>query len=138
MKHFIWLLLLGSMFAQSLPEAPQPHSIVSTRQQTLTWKKTLDWKFAAVHSLYFGAMLFDQQETLDGEAKGCALEQGDPTPYRASRGDLMKKNLPFFAGVTVADMFMRKVGIKWAWMTGALIGSAKHFKGGVDWINMCK
>ena len=133
-KLILALALLGAVAnAQktSYPDAP-------SSLEHNTWKKTLDWKFAAVHGTYFAAMMFDQHETLKGEAAGCALEQGDPVPYYAHRGDLMKKNLPFFAGITVVDMLLRKVGVPVAWMASPAVATTKHVQGGLNWIHLCR
>jgi len=121
------LLLCSLCQAQELPNAP-----------SVTWKQTFDWKFAAAHGSYLGAMLWDQHETLKGEASGCALESGDSGPYRATRGDLMKKNMPFFAGFLVADALIRKAGIKYAWLAAPAVGTIKHSQGAIHWIHLCK
>jgi len=102
----------------------------------LPWHKTLDWKFAAVHAGYFSAMMFDQHRTLQGEARGCALEQGDNGPYYATRGDLMKQNMPFFGGIVVADMFLRKYwrgGGRFNWMVAPAVASSKHLYAASQW-----
>lgn len=107
-------------------------------RDTLPWKHVFDWKFAAAHGVYLGAMLYDQQVTLNGEAKGCALESGDHGAYYASRGDLMKKNMPFFVGITVADALLRKVGVKRAWATAPFVAAGKHAYGAYQWAQACR
>ena len=133
-KIAIVLMMLGGFAGAQTTSYPDAPSSLTPN----TWKKTLDWKFATVHGIYFGAMMFDQHETLRGEAMGCALEQGDPTPYYAHRGDLMKKNLPYFAGITVVDMLLRKVGVPIAWVAGPAVATTKHIQGGINWIHLCK
>lgn len=135
------LALFGGTAAAQLPDAPTVQKPLAydahQSQYTQTWRQTLDWKFAAVHGVYLAAMLFDQHETLKGEAAGCALEEGDPTPYYAHRSDLMKKNMPFFAGITVVDALLRKAGVPIAWMAGPGVATVKHVQGGVHWIQLC-
>jgi hypothetical protein len=128
------VLIVGfsTMARCQVPDAP------TVQSEEVTWKQTLDWKFASVHGAYFGAMLWDQHETLKGEASGCALEGNGAVPYRASRWDLMRTNLPVFAGITVADLFLRKAGVKWAWMTGAGVGISKHVHAVVQWKSLCR
>lgn len=128
---------------QNLPDAPSalPRDNASNRPSAsslkpITWRHTFDWKFGAVHGVYFAAMMWDQHETLKGEAAGCALEAGDP-PYYAHRGDLMKKNLPFFAGIFVVDAIVRKVGMPIAWLAAPSVATVKHVQGGVHWVHLC-
>jgi hypothetical protein len=120
---------------QNLPDEPkQVHE--PSLLKPITWRHTFDWKFGAVHGVYFAAMLWDQHETLKGEAAGCSLEAGDP-PYYAHRGDLMKKNLPFFAGIFVVDAIVRKVGMPIAWLAAPSVATVKHVQGGVHWVHLC-
>ena len=142
----LFAVMFVTLAQAQLPDAPLPRVAVSNRAHDVdvstileqnTWKHTLNWQFAAVHGVYFGALLFDQHETLKGEAEGCALEQGDNGPYYATRGDLMKKNMPFFAGITAADMLLRKVGVPIAWMVGPGVATVKHVQGGMRWVHLC-
>lgn len=151
MRFLIVVFLLGMAAAQSseIPDAPKPQSGVlhkfigdpgaPSRIHPLTWKETfsskLFWTFTGV---YAAAMLKDEQDTLNGEAQGCALEAGDHGPYYAHRGDLLKNDLPFFFGVTAASALLRKTGIPFAWAAMPLSGAAKHAYGSYQWHQVCK
>jgi hypothetical protein len=139
------LLLVPAYSAAQLPDAPSTIKPPSQRDvnssngnslEPLTWKQTLNWKFATVHGVFLGAMLFDQQETLKGEAMGCFLEGDDPKPYYATRTDLMKKNMTWFSVFTVADMLLRKAGLPVGWAAGGAVGTVLHLQGGIKAYNM--
>ena len=104
--------------------------------KALTWKQTFDWKYFTMEGIYLAAMLKDQQDTLNGEKMGCALEEGDPFPYYATRGDLMKKNLPYFAGVSVTSALLKKVHFP-AWFVLQIAAAGVHAKGSYDWHQVC-
>ena len=134
---------------KELPDTPEPQQVeTSAKQQTtlptdirypqsISWKQAADWKFIAIHAGFAVAVFGDQLATMRGQDKGCAIE-ANPVPHRTSWGELAAKNWPIWAGVTFMDLMLKKAGVKYAWWSGAAVGSAKHLYGVAEWYNTCR
>lgn len=143
------VVVVSARCQDKLPDAPKPQNCVlhkligdpgaPSRIHPLTWKQTFQSKtFWALTGIHAAAMLKDEQDTLNGEAQGCSLEQGDHGPYYAHRGDLMKTDLPIFFGVTVGSALLRKTGIPFAWAAMPLTGAGRHAYGSYQWHQVCR
>lgn len=141
---FALTLLATCLRAQSLPDAPLaigspcPADCGYTSGAELPHARTIDKKFIAIHALYAGALIFDEKATLWGEDKGCAYESGQVGAYRASLGDLAKTEWPFFAGIAVADYFLKRHHVRFAWFVMPAIGAGKHLDGAIKWEKLCR
>ena len=104
----------------------------------LTWRKTFDKKFIALYSAMFVANFIDIAETVHGENKCGLLEAGDPVPYKASFGDLARRDIPYDVGYTLAGALLRKYRVRYAWLVSPPIVIGKHIKGTVDGYQQCR
>lgn len=103
----------------------------------LTWRKTFDKKFIVLYSAMFVANFIDIAETVHVESKCGLLEAGDPVPYKASFGDLARRDIPYDIGFTMAGALLRKYRVRYAWLVGPPIVIGKHIKGTVDGYQQC-
>lgn len=103
----------------------------------LTWRKTFDKKFIVLYSAMFVANFIDIAETVHVEDKCGLLEASDTVPYKASFGDLARRDIPHDIGFTMAGALLRKYRVRYAWLVGPPIVIGKHIKGTVDGYQQC-
>jgi hypothetical protein len=145
----LFILVAVSVHAADLPNAPSAvprpidhsedmivhntPSFVKQRREPLK-----DWKFWAGTGVLVGAMLYDQQKTLDGLKTTSCVELNGDNP-RPGRGGLMARNLPVVAGLTIAKYLMWKYGRAPRWSAEAFdaVGATIHIHDGLKW-NSCR
>jgi hypothetical protein len=128
-----------------LPDAPSASKYMchlcqpweGPTETPLTWRKTFDKKFIVLYSAMFVANFIDIAETVHVENKCGLLEAGDPVPYKASFGDLARRDIPYDIGFTMAGALLRKYRVRYAWLVGPPIVIGKHIKGTVDGYQQC-
>lgn len=120
----------------TLPDAPSSSAPV-TVSSSYTWRQTFDKKFVFIHAAAFAVNLADIAETVHAERTCGLLEQGDSGPYKASFGDLAKRDLPMDAAFTVFDALMKKAKVRFAWFVPAFVIIGKHTDGLVNGIRQC-
>lgn len=120
---------------------PVPPSHVSPRSTKgpltpLSWRDTTRSKtFWAAHGIFLAATVYDVEITHAGLAHHRCVEAGEnPHP---SRGELYASDLPWVAGFTVADLFLRKIGVPFGYYVPPAVGSIKHIRGGTRWLSEC-
>ena len=59
-------------------------------------------------------------------AKCGLLEAGDPVPYNASLGDLVRRDIFYDVGHTLAGALLREYRARYAWVVGSPIAVGKH------------
>ena len=105
-----------------------------------------DKKMWAAHFVLASSMIFDVEMTHEGIAHHRCVEGNSDVRSYPSRSELYLDNLKQFAPIVVMDWlgsaaFRAHHLPRWARMSlgylGPGIGSAKHFKGGIDWYTKC-
>ncbi len=132
------LLAIPSMAQNVLPEAPTSQTEIRVSSAGRTLDPIRDWKFWTGTGVLVGAMLYDQQQTLDGlKHTGCVEANGDNP--RPTRGDLMRRNLPFVVGITGIKYLMARYAHVswWSYSVGDGVGAAVHIHAGMEW-NSCR
>ena len=132
------LLTIPSMAQNVLPDAPASQFATKVRPVVRVRDPIRDWKFWTGTGVLVGAMLYDQQQTLDGlKHTGCVEANGDNP--RPTRGDLTRRNLPFIAGITGLKYLMARYAHVswWSYSVGDGVGAAVHIHAGMEW-NSCR
>jgi hypothetical protein len=152
------LLLVRIAPGELIPDAPHlqmrpPASYMQTESGVLhdypsSFKRRprlVDWQFIVAHGVYGASVAFDNYVTARNVGT-CAFE-GNPDLGRLPSS----KAIAIHAATEVALVVVADVGLKWLgrrnevprWVNelggnmSALIGTAKHVRGGTQWVKLC-
>jgi hypothetical protein len=121
------------VFCEGIPQWPEHKYRAGYSATPLSWKKTFNGKlFWTMHGIGALGIVADEYVTLRGESHGC-LEQGNSGGYHVSFGRMGTVDWATFGGVTIFDLFLRKINIRIAPYTTPLVLGAKHGLGVYHW-----
>jgi len=157
------LVLVATSHGEVLPDAPH----LSARQPIETYgpnermivhnhpnginkrdadkERIVDWSFVLGHGIYAGATAFDNYQTAKNLGT-CAFEGNPDLGRNPSNRDIATHASVEFAAVVAGDLLIRWYGTRhgiprWLNMAGGNLGSAigtiKHARGGMQWVNLC-
>jgi hypothetical protein len=107
--------------------------------------RIFDWSFILGHSIYAGASAFDSYETAK-HVGVCASEGNPDLGSDPSNRRLIVHGVIEFGAALAGDALIKWAGQKnrvprWLnqplGLVAAGVGTAKHVKGGMDWVNLC-
>lgn len=109
-------------------------------------ERIVDWSFVLGHGIYAGATAFDNYQTAKNLGT-CAFEGNPDLGRNPSNRDIAVHASVEFAAVVAGDLLIRWYGSRhgiprWLNMAGGNLGSAigtgKHVRGGMQWVNLCR
>lgn len=159
---FTFLLLAQLAHSSTLPDSPgtvrgaivetygpdermQVHNTPS-EVRTRNEQRIVDWSFVLGHAIYGAATAFDNYETQ--KYLGTCAYEGNPDLGRTPTAQ--KQAIHAFveaSAVTAGDYLLKWFGRRQGvprWMNSisgniaATIGTAKHTRAGMQWVNLCK
>lgn len=121
---------IGELAEQFPPNAPS----------TVERDHLLTKGFLLTHSIYLASTLMDATLSYRSESRGACVESGGFDDRHPSAAKMYGADLAFFAGWTAFDLLMQHGHPpKWLPMQhfGAVVGTAEHVHGIVQWARMC-
>jgi hypothetical protein len=120
--------LAGAAYAAKSSKAPAP-AVESVR----VFSKT----FIAVHSVFWGSIVYDAELTHQGLAHHKCVESNPALGTHPSRGKIYGENLLTFSAISGLDWVAAKMKIRYLPYVGPAVGTAIHITGGSKWLTEC-
>jgi len=153
------LTLVASMAMAELPNAPhiamhQPIETYGPDERMIVHntpshhageERIIDWSFVLGHGIYAGAIAFDNYQTAKNLGT-CAFEGNPDLGRNPSNRDIAVHASVELGAVVAGDLLIRWYGSRHGiprWLNiaggnlGSAIGTGKHIRGGMQWVNLC-
>lgn len=115
------------------------NNVVHNAPSTLVHKpepRNFDWRFIAAHGVYASSIAFDVYATNKGEHMPCGYAEGGGYGAKTT-GTLVRNDLIEFGLILGMDYMLKRTHVPGLSYVGSTIGTAKHLRGGAQWVQHC-